>query len=53
MSAEEGYLVRDTATLVDGDDDEGAAAAGFPVDRDVFWIGLKRMSRQLRRWRLR
>lgn len=40
VAAEERELVGRSAALIDGDDGKGATAAGFPVDRDVFGVGL-------------
>ena len=31
MSAEEGYLVGRSSTLIDGDDSKGASATCFPI----------------------
>jgi hypothetical protein len=44
VAAEERYLLWETAFLVDGNDSECAAAASFPIDGDVFWVGLSRVS---------
>lgn len=40
MSTEEGHQLGGTATLLDGDDGEGAATACLPVDGDVLRVGL-------------
>lgn len=40
VPAEEGYLFREAAPLVDGNDGECATATGFPIDRNVFRICL-------------
>jgi hypothetical protein len=40
VAAEEGHLLGEASTLVDGNDGECASAARFPIDRDVFGIGL-------------
>ena len=40
MSAEEGNLVGKLSALVDWDDGEAAATAGFPIDGDVVGIDL-------------
>ena len=40
VAAEERELVGRPAALINGDDGKGATAAGFPVDRDVFGVGL-------------
>jgi hypothetical protein len=44
VPAEEGYLLRDAALLIEGDDGEGAPAAGFPVDGEVFRVRLCNVS---------
>lgn len=44
MPAEEGYLLGDAPLLIEGDDSEGAAAAGFPVDGEVFRVRLYNVS---------
>ena len=41
MPAEEGHQLGGTATLLDGDDGEGATTAGFPVDGNVLRVGLR------------
>lgn len=51
MAAEEGQLVGCSAALVDGNHSKGAAAAGFPVDRDIFGVGLWGMSGRIARSR--
>jgi hypothetical protein len=43
MPSEERELFGELASLVDGDYGKSAAAAGFPVDGEVFGIGLDRM----------
>jgi hypothetical protein len=48
MSAEEGHLVWRATAFVDWDDGEGATTAGFPIDRDIFGIGLRRVSVDIR-----
>lgn len=40
VATEERELVGSPTALVDGDDGKGATTAGFPVDRDVFGVGL-------------
>ena len=45
MSAEEGHQLGGAASLIDGDDSEGASAACFPVDGDVLRVGLWRYER--------
>lgn len=45
MPTEEGHQLGGTAGLIDRDDREGASTACFPVDRDVFRIGLRRYER--------
>lgn len=40
MPAEERKLVGRAALLADRNDGKGATAAGFPVDCNVFWVGL-------------
>lgn len=40
VAAEERQLIGGATTFVDGNDGEGATAAGFPVDGDVFRVGL-------------
>jgi hypothetical protein len=40
VAAEERKLVGSSAALIDGNDSKGAATAGFPVDGDVFGVGL-------------
>lgn len=47
VSAEERQLVGGSAALVDGDDGKGAAAAGLPVDRDVFGVCLEGVRRRV------
>ena len=47
MAAEEGYLLWETAALVDGNDSKRATTAGFPIDGDVFWVGLSRVLVQI------
>jgi hypothetical protein len=44
VPAEERDLVGRAAFLVDGNDSECATAASFPVDCDVFGVGLRSMS---------
>ena len=44
MTAEERKLVGSSAALIDGNDSKGAATAGFPVDGDVFGVGLESVS---------
>jgi hypothetical protein len=44
VPAEERDLVGGPATLIDGDDGKGTTTASFPVDCDVFGIGLESMS---------
>ena len=44
MSAEEGYLFRNAASLAEGDDGECASAAGLPIDREVFRVCLFNLS---------
>ena len=39
MAAEERYDIWQLSTLFERDDSECAAAARFPVDREVFWVG--------------
>jgi hypothetical protein len=40
MAAEERYLVRDFALLVERNDREGSSAAGLPIDREVLGVDL-------------
>jgi hypothetical protein len=51
VPAKERNLVGDSAALLEGDDGECAAAAGFPVDCEVFGIGLGGMSLRFSRSR--
>lgn len=44
VSTEERDLVGGSAAFVDGNDSKGATTTGFPVDCDVFWVGLRYMS---------
>jgi hypothetical protein len=44
VPAEERQLVGGAAALTEGDDGESTAAAGLPVDRDVFRVGLECVS---------
>jgi hypothetical protein len=44
VAAEERQLVGSSAALVNGDDGKGTAAAGLPVDGDVFGVGLEGVS---------
>lgn len=53
VPAEERDLVRHSAALLEGDDGECAAAAGFPVDCEVLRIGLCVMSMCFSRSRAR
>ena len=53
MPAEEGDLVGRAALLVDGDNGESATSAGFPVDCDVFGVGLGGVSASFLRSRAR
>ena len=53
MPAKEGDLVRRAALFVDGDDSESAASAGFPVDCDIFGVGLRGVSASFLRSRAR
>jgi hypothetical protein len=43
MAPEEGYLIGDLSLLVERDDCECAAAAGLPIDREVFGVGLHKI----------
>ena len=40
VTAEKGDLVGEFTALVERDDRKGAPAAGFPIDREVFGVGL-------------
>lgn len=42
MSAEEGHQLRSTASLINGNDSEGAATTCFPVDGNILRVGLWR-----------
>lgn len=53
MPAEEGDLVGRAALLVDGNNGESASSAGFPVDCDVFRVGLRGVSASFSRSRAR
>ena len=44
VPAEERDLVGSSATLIEGNDSECASSASFPVDCDVFGVGLSSMS---------
>lgn len=44
VAAEKRKLVGSSAALIDGDNGKGATAARFPVDGDVFGVGLERVS---------
>jgi hypothetical protein len=44
VPAEEGDLVGSPAPLIDGNDGKSASSAGFPVNCDVFGVGLRGMS---------
>ena len=53
VPAEERDLVGDSAALLEGNDSKCAAAAGLPVDCEVFGIGLCSMSFRFSRSRAR
>lgn len=40
MAAEERDVFRETTLLVDGDNRKSTSSASFPIDRDVFRVGL-------------
>lgn len=40
MASKQRDLVGELSLLAEGDDGEGAAAASFPIDREVFGVGL-------------
>ena len=40
MTTKQGDLVGKLAALVEGDDGKGAAAAGVPIDGEIFGVGL-------------
>ena len=44
MPAEERDLVGSSAALIEGNDSKGATTTSFPIDCDVFGIGLDSMS---------
>lgn len=41
VAAEEGHQLGGAADFIDGDDGKGTSSACFPVDRDVFGVGLR------------
>jgi hypothetical protein len=51
VAAEERQLVGSSAALIDGNDCKGATTTGFPVDRDVFRVGLEGVSASMTRSR--
>jgi hypothetical protein len=51
VPAEERNLVGSSAALIDRNDSECATAARFPIDCDVFWVGLWSVSMSLSRSR--
>jgi hypothetical protein len=49
VAAEQGNLVGHLAPLAEGDDGEGAATAGLPIDREVFGVDLDRRQHETNR----
>jgi len=46
MAAEERELVWKLPSLVDWNNGESTTSTGFPIDRDVLWVGLRLYERQ-------